>query len=442
MIQLILDEIKNVIKEKLTWLIVVFICILSFYLVYDLNNKSKEFENDLPVQVQNQIQTTLNDITIIDIGIKTGHIGNQEINQSNALEYKETLNLLLESLKRKEIALNNQDWETYHKEQLFYDYWYLSNLVFDIDQLKNQKLIDESSEFFKLQSEVKSQMNYPELVFSSDGMSNVLRDYKYLLKNRLLYSYQIVQNEVYTQPVNRYTVNGSTFIYQFLSQYWFVLLVLQLLLITNRIDKHKSFAKYIVSLTNSFVILILPIVLISFILFLFDGFNQLNLPVLTNSVGLVSSQGIQNNLKNDFLGYGGNFSIGLSYFSSYPQGSGEMHPYLSFIRLREFYGFVGLLFIFNSLFITSFISLITKMIKQKRFVYLVVLSIFGLGVLLTQLDPNNNILRFNPFGGFDVILLNGGSSNITLLNMLIMLNTATVILLWLNQYLFRKSSNN
>jgi len=442
MIQLILDELKNVIKEKLTWLIVVFICILSFYLVYDLNNKSKEFENDLPVQVQNQIQTTLNDITIIDIGIKTGNIGNQKINQSNALEYKETLNLLLESLKRKEIALNNQDWETYHKEQLFYDYWYLSNLVFDIDQLKNQKLIDESSEFFKLQSEVKSQMNYPELVFSSDGMSNVLRDYKYLLKNRLMYSYQIVQNEVYTQPVNRYTVNGSTFIYQFLSQYWFVLLILQLLLITNRIDKHKSFAKFIVSLTNSFVVLILPIVLISFILFLFDGFNQLNLPVLTNSVGLVSSQGIQNNLKNDFLGYGGNFSIGLSYFSSYPQGSGEMHPYLSFIRLRELYGFVGLLFIFNSLFITSFISLITKMIKHKRFVYLVVLSISGLGVLLTQLDPNNNILRFNPFGGFDVILINGGSSNITLINMLIMLNTATVILLWLNQYLFRKSSNN
>ena len=259
MIELILDEIKNVIKEKLSWLIVVFICILSFYLVYDLNNKSKEFENDLPVQVQNQIQTTLNDITIIDIGIKTGNIGNQKINQSNALEYKETLNLLLESLKRKEVALNNQDWETYHKEQLFYDYWYLSNLVFDIDQLKNQKLIDESSEFFKLQSEVKSQMNYPELVFSSDGMSNVLREYKYLLKNRLMYSYQIVQNEVFTQPFNRYTVNGLTFIYQFLSQYWFVLLVLQLLLITNRIDKHKSFAKFIVSLTNSFVVLILPI---------------------------------------------------------------------------------------------------------------------------------------------------------------------------------------
>ena len=121
MIELILDEIKNVIKEKLSWLIVVFICILSFYLVYDLNNKSKEFENDLPVQVQNQIQTTLNDITIIDIGIKTGNIGNQKINQSNALEYKETLNLLLESLKRKEVALNNQDWETYHKEQLFYE---------------------------------------------------------------------------------------------------------------------------------------------------------------------------------------------------------------------------------------------------------------------------------------------------------------------------------
>ena len=441
MIQLILDELKNIIKHKLSWFIVGVICILSFYLVYDLNNKSKEFENDLPTQVQNQIQTTMNDITIIDIGIKTGSIGNQEINQSNALEYKETLNLLLESIKRKEIALNNQDWELYHKEQLFYDYWYLSNLVFDIDQLKNQKLIDESSEFFQLQSEVKSQMNYPELVFSSDGISNVLRDYKYLLKNRLLYSYQIVQNEVYTQPVNRYTINGSTFIYQFLSQYWFVLLVLQILLITDRINKHKTFTNLLISFVNSFIVLIVPLILISFVLFIFNGFSQLNLPVLTNSVGLVSSQGIQNNMNNDFLGYGGNFSIGLSYFSSYPQGSGEMHPYLSLIKLIKFYGFVGLLFTFNTLFITSFILLISRIIKQNKIAYLVILAVSGLGVLLTQIDSNSTFLKFNPFGGFNVILISGGTSSITLMNMLIMLNTATLMIMWFNQYLTNKSSS-
>ncbi len=441
MIQLILDELKNIIKHKLSWFIVGIICILSFYLVYDLNNKSKEFENDLPKQVQNQIQTTMNDITIIDIGIKTGSIGNQEINQSNALEYKETLNLLLESIKRKEIALNNQDWELYHKEQLFYDYWYLSNLVFDIDQLKNQKLIDESSEFFQLQSEVRTQMNYPELVFSSDGMSNVLRDYKYLLKNRLLYSYQIVQNEVYTQPVNRYTINGSTFIYQFLSQYWFVLLVLQILLITDRINKHKTFTNLFISLVNSIIVLIVPLILISFVLFKFNGFSQLNLPVLTNSVGLVSSQGIQNNMNNDLLGYGGNFSIGLSYFSSYPQGSGEMHPYLSLIKLIKFYGFVGLLFTFNTLFITSFILLISRIIKQNKIAYLVILAVSGLGVLLTQIDSNSTFLKFNPFGGFNVILISGGTSSITLMNMLIMLSTATLIIMWFNQYLTNKSSS-
>jgi len=395
MIQLILDELKKLIKHKLSWFIVGVICILSFYLVYDLNNKSKEFENALPTQVQNQIQTTINDISIIEIGIKTGSIGNQEINQSNALEYKETLNLLLESIKRKEIALNNEDWESYHKEQLFYDYWYLSNLVYDIDQLKNQKLIDESSEFFQLQTEVKSQMNYPELVFSTDGISNVLRDYKYLLKNNLVYSYQIVQNKVYTQPANRYTINGSTFIYQFLSQYWFVLLILQILLITDRINKHKTFTNLFISLVNSIIVLIVPLILISFVLFIFNGFSQLNLPVLTNSVGLVSSQGIQNNIKNDLLGYGGNFSIGLSYFSSYPQGSGEMHPYLSFIKLIEFYGFVGLLFTFNTLFITSFILLISRIIKQNKIAYIVILAVSGLGVLLTQIDSNSTFLKFN-----------------------------------------------
>ena len=301
MIQLIRDEIKHLIKQKKTWIMVGIICLLSLYLLNDLNNKSLEFENKLPSQVQNQIQTTKNDITIIEIGIKTGSIGNQKINISNAIEYKDTLNLLLESIIRKETALNNQDWEAYHKEQLFYDYWYLSNLVFDIDQLRNQKLIDDSSEFYQLQSEVKSQMNYPELVFSSDGITNVIRDYKYMLKNRLSYAYHIVQNEVYTQPVNRYTINGSTFIYQFLSQYWFVLFVLQILLISDGIKNQNTILQLLISLIKSFIVLILPIVLISFILFLFNGFNQLNLPVLTNSIGLVSTQVIENNMKSDIF---------------------------------------------------------------------------------------------------------------------------------------------
>ncbi|MDP3446299.1 MAG: hypothetical protein Q8T08_25860, partial [Ignavibacteria bacterium] len=79
---------------------------------------------------------------------------------------------------------------------------------------------------------------------------------------------------------------------------------------------------------------------------------------------------------------------------------------------------------------------------QRKHVYLFVLLISGFGVLIAQFDPNYNIIRYNPFGGFDVILINGGSSKITLLNMLIMLNIATVTLLWLNQYSFRKLSNN
>lgn len=440
MIQLILDEIKNVVKQKMTWFIVGVICVLSLYLVYDLSIKSKEFENDLPVQVQNQIQTTKNDITIIEIGINTGSIGNRKINISNALEYKETLNLLLESLKQKEIALNNQDWKTYHKEQLFYDYWYLSNLVYDIDLLKNQKLIDDSSEFYQLQTEVKNQMNYPDLVFSSDGISNVIRDYKYLLKNRLSYAYHIVQNEVYTPPVNRYTINGSTFIFQFLSQYWFVLFILQILLISDGIKNQKSNSKLIISIIQSFIVLIIPLLFISFVLAILYGFNNLNLPVLTNSLGWNNFSGIENNIRNDFLGNGWNFSMGLSYYSSFPQGSGEMHPYLNFIRLKEFYGYVGLLFTFNTLFISSLIQLITKIFKNKIIALITVLSIFGLGIFLSQIDPNAFISKFNPFAGFDMILLNGGSSSITLLNSIIVLSISTMILLGINRYLINKTS--
>ena len=240
--------------------------------------------------------------------------------------------------------------------------------------------------------------------------------------------------------MNRYTINGSTFIFQFLSQYWFVLFILQILLISDGTKNQKSTSKLIISIIQSFIVLIIPLLFISFVLAILYGFNNLNLPVLTNSLGWNSFSGIVNNIRNDFLGNGWNFSMGLSYYSSFPQGSGEMHPYLNFIRLKEFYGYVGLLFTFNTLFISSLIQLITKIFKNKIIALITVLSIFGFGVFLSQIDPNAFISKFNPFAGFDMILLNGGSSSITLLNSIIVLSISTMILLGINRYLINKIS--
>ncbi len=439
---MIKNNVQRLFKQKMTWFVIGIISILSVYLIMDFNNQSKEYNDFYLNQTREQISTINNDLTIVDIGIKSGNVGNRKIDVSNAIEYKNTLMLLLESTQRKERAILENDWETYHNEQLFYDYWNVSNYIYDINHERNSKVIEESTEIIDLQTEVKDKMNYPELVFSSDGLTNVMKDFRYYYKTRLLYSYQLVENEVFTQPVNRYTMNGSTFIYHFFAQFWFILFVLHIALNSGILDDKKNnhsnkgfIAQYILSIGNTLIVVLIPLVLISIILSLFKGASSLNLPVLVNSMSWKSFVGIENNLKYDFLGNGGNFAIGLSYFSSYPRGSGEMSALLGFMPLMQFYGLTFILFLFNLGFISSIILLINRIIKSKLFVTGITLIICVLGVFLSQIDPNAIFIKFNPYSGMNMILLNGGSSSITLLNSIIVLSISTIILLGVNQYL-------
>lgn len=460
MIHLFLFELKNLFKQKKTWIMIGILLILSVYLINDFKEKSIVFDDYRIIAVQSRINRFEETLERVNLTIETGVFYRYKIDISNVIEYKKTLILLLDSLHRKEQALINQDWESFHNEQLFYEYWHVSNYVSDITYLRNQKLIDESYEIIKLQTEVKSKMNYPELVFPSyNGMSNVIKDVKYFYKNYLKYSYQVVQNEVYTNPVHRFTMNGSTFIYHFFAQFWVYIFVIQILLNFNDINDSRNFgtnkliytlpykrsiiilSKFFISIFSTLIVILFPLLLVSLFLFFKDGYSQLNLPVLINPNSWCSFTGIENNFKYDIMGQGGKFSIGISYFSSYPRGSGEFHPLLDFIKLKEFYGLILISLIINMSFLSSLILLVSQYIRQKMLALMIILSTFGMGVFLTQIDPNAFISKFNPFAGFDMILLNGGSSSITLLNSLIVLSISTIILLGINQYLINKTSS-
>lgn len=460
MIHLFFFELKNLFKQKKTWIIMAIISILSVYLINDFNNRSKIFDDYNIISVQTKIVSFEEKLDRINLTIETGEYFREKIDISNMKEYRETLILLLESLYRQEKAVLNQDWEAYHKEKLFIEYWYASNYISDITYLRNQKLIDESIDIIQLQAEVKTKMNFPELVFPSNyTITNVMKDFKYHYKNFLLYSYQVVQNEIYNIRVHRFTMNGSTFIYHFFAQFWVYIFILQILLHFNGIDDsrnngtnkliytlpYKKFTiiltKFLISLFSSLIVILLPLILVSIFLFLRDGYSQFNLPVLINSISWKSFTGIENNFKYDSMRIGYNYSIGISYYSSYPRGSDEMHPLLEFIKLKDFYGLTFISLFFNVAFLSSIILLISQFIKQKLFSLIIILSIFGIGVFISRIDPNAFASKFNPFNGFDVILLNGGSSSITLLNSVLLLVFSSFILLIINQFLSSKSSS-
>lgn len=441
-------ELKSLFKQKRSWIIMCILIILGINLIIDFNNKAYDINKYSLQSINSDSLRYKAKLAELNLAIRNGKIYNKQIDISSAIEYKKTLELFIESLEKTKIYIVDENWEGFHNERLFQEYWIVSNLLFDFTQLKNKKLIEESTQIYKLHSEVKERLRYSDLVFYKDNtFTNVSKDFRNLYKTNLLYFYSIVQSKIFTSPVNRYTISGTTFIYHFFSQYWFYIFILQIIFqfdrvyydCLNGINKIKGTLPYkriqiiinelLVSTVSTIVVILIPLVIMSLLLFFYDGVNHLNIPILINPMSWNSFSGVENNIKYDFLRLGFNYRIGIGYNSSYPKGFDEINPILNFIKLKYFYGVTFLLFIFNVTFLSSIIIFLTRIIKYRIPALVFILTIFGFGNYLALFYPNTIISKMNPFAGFDMIQLNGGSSSVTLLNIVLILILSITIII-------------
>ena len=89
MIHLLLFELKNLFKQKKTWIIIGILLMLSVYLINDFNDKSKAFDDYRITAIQSRIIRFEEKLERVNLTIETGLFYRDKIDVSNVTEYKE-----------------------------------------------------------------------------------------------------------------------------------------------------------------------------------------------------------------------------------------------------------------------------------------------------------------------------------------------------------------
>lgn len=447
MITLIQFEIKNLFKQKKTSIIILILLLLGFFLVNDYRSKAIDYEKYTLINIQSQILRTKREISSV-------HTLNER-----AADYEnqvDSLNLLLESLIRKEKAYLNQNWNNYYKEEVFYNYWYVSEYSYYLNQIGHQSKIDEHYEMIEMQQMIGENLGFTELDFST-FFSNQDAGIQ-IYKQSMLLNYHLWMNNADYPPPNRYTMNGSLFIYHIFDNFsivFFVLLIIMhystmsderknggLKLLFSMPYKRSFFlvGKFMAALLSSLIIMLLPLMIISVLLHALDGISMLDYLVLSHSRAWTSIIGIENNLSQDVLQHGGNFTLGVSKYSSFPAGRANIHPALELIPLGQFYGRMLLLIVLNYSFVIILTNLISLILRNKFVALTTSLLLFGLGIFLSDLMQNTIWATINPFSAVNVLAINGATSSVTLLSALCVLITFFTVILIINNIIYKTTS--
>lgn len=446
MITLIHFEIKNLFKQKKTGIIMLILVLLGFYLVNDYRSKAIDYEKYTLVSIQSQILRIKREITSVQL------LKDRAVDYENQVD---SLNLLLDSIYRKEKAYLNQNWNDYYREEVFYNYWHVSEYSYYLNQIGNQNKIDEFIEMIEMQHMIGEKLGFPELVFSSFFSHQDAGIHSY--KQFMFLNFQLWMNNANYPPTNRYTMNGSVFIYHFFGRFSLIFFVLLIFLHFSSVSDEikngglkflfsmpykRSFfmmGKYIAGLLSSLIILLFPLFIISVGLYALDGINMLDYPVLSYSQSLTSFVGIENNLARDILQHGGNFTLGISKYSTFPAGQTDIHPALKLIPLGQFYGRLLILIVVNFSFLIVLTNLISLILRNKFVALTTILLLVGSGVYLSGLMQNTIWASINPFSVMDVLAINGATSSVSLLSALSTLSLVFIVLLSIFNIIYKRT---
>ena len=167
---------------------------------------------------------------------------------------------------------------------------------------------------------------------------------------------------------------------------------------------------------------------------------MLNYPVLSYSRAWTSFIGIENNLSQDILKHGGNFTLGISKYSTFPAGRANIHSALELIPLGQFYGRLLILIVANFSFLIVFTNFISLMLRNKFVALATVLSLFASGVYLSRLMQNTIWATINPFSALDVLAINGATSSVSLLSAICTLSLVLILILIMCNIIYKRTS--
>lgn len=452
-------ELKQIFRNIKVWFLMLIIIVIGIVMVQDYNAKAAIGYNNLLVNVNLLINNVYNK-TLNEDQKKPEKFSNKfpyytEEQLHNAVAMYEGLSE--RGINAKE-AYFEKNWHVYNEQLAYYNYLnVMEKLWFEaFDSARNEKETIYQSIIDHTRQQAINE-NYPELYLTpiayeardkediviAVDVFNRMRHYHLLSKSNLM-------------PLNQYSITSMTFPYIFIDRFGFIFIAFVVLALLHDHfgkDRENGSIKTLISMPDSrkwympykivsgyiasIIVVTLPMLIISILLGISDGFRTWKYPVLAHLKGFTSFKGIPDNAAYDMLQHGYNRYIGISKFSSYPATpKWGIHMDLEFISLWQFM-LVAIsimsLFIFLIVLINAFTS---SLIKNKMLVLIVNLCIALVGIVLTQIFNGSFWNLINPFAYSNPIAIVGGYGSYTALTAFAVLTVEIITLYVLSKRSF------
>lgn len=349
-----------------------------------------------------------------------------------------------------QVALNNQDYKELNRVSFLGNVLYSKHIAINENPLREMSLKKQVNDMWIDLSDIP----YDSIYFNNIGKKGDLPFYYYSL-TQAKHDYVLYQENLL--PIDPYYIDSSTFIYMYLNEVVPLIIGILILILTfdtintewsngsqkmilSSIYSRRKYiiSKVLVGTMYTVAVLVIPMVMISIGYGLFDGFRNLNYPVLFLKDGFTSFVSQANYMEFNLQNFGFIPSIGISQYSGYPKGEIGVHTSLTFIPLYQFLIIGLIMLIFCILFYVIVNTLISSMTKNSITGFVISILVTLGGTVISNpwtIDENYNL---SPFTMNNPIRILNGTYNTTGLIALVILVSISILLLLFNLYYFKK----
>lgn len=455
---LILFELKRMLRSLKYWLVVAIILLFGLIMIQEFKGKippSYEVTSEIILPFRSFFTNKLNGIKgYWTDPTRFGYYPDfttDKIAQSEQL-YEDLVNrtYILED------ALSNKNWQEVNEQLAYIQYEELHDFL---EKERLREKTGEISRYYGLFQELKGlrvKYQYPEWVVDPYGN---LRDHEWQsITFMQKFKYYKWLKEINHEPLHRYSMNSSTFLYHFMNHYlkW-ILAILMIILLYDIFGKDQEngsvkflfsqpisrmkviLSKSVAGLLSCVLAVLIPVCIIVGLYSIRSGFSSMQYPVLIQRNSMTVLNGIQNTTILELEKWGYNHALGISLYSGFPiefQDAG-MDLSLHLVSLWKFLLMALAMLVVYLAFVVMLNVMLSSIFRKKVLALSISLFITVVGTALSFTEFSD-ISALNPFWYSNPVAILGGTGDISGLQTILVLGGYVLILFICTYYFVSK----
>lgn len=438
---LIKRDLKQKIKNPLTWFIILILCIMSLLNIVEM----KEKRLDRPFKGHDI------DLLAVRGSFNWSQFFDEREKKLNPKAYYSRC--ILDKVEKDIIkAVEENNIKEITRLRSFYNLLWAKSESVTNDVIMNTVFEKKAIDIW---DDVSGGIEYEDIDFYPSGFT----DFKFGTLVIAKYYHQLYQNNL--EPVYSDDINNVTYLYDYLFTIVpNLILVICIMFIYNIINREKNtgslkliitqstsrwkyyISKWISGLIHVIFVIILPAVSISTILGVLNGFVSMKYPTLYLKGTMTNFKPIVNYLDaaKVSLGFYPKL-IGFSYYAPVSKVVQNLLPVHGKVEVIPFYKYLLMVVLLTILFIgfaVALIQLISAIINKELISFVVVSLIFVVGTLVSTPYKYEKHLNLSPFTMENASRIVIGTYNVTALTSIIILLFSTILLLFIGCKYFKK----